>query len=545
MPNRVLSERELLDPYAEAERVLGKTAAAFLRLIEFAPHPKQLEILAAIEQVILLGGAIHGGKSMVASVMTLLDYLRDLHRVQTAPGQPREYWVVGHRVEDTYYEWLYLNTYFTKLGIMGQKKSDPPQFTLNDGMGTVFKVKFSSDPSKLSGVAPLGILVCEAGNVLSSAFDYLLIRSGLRDVRMIIAGSLEENKQPWFTARYTEYLVPHDDMRAFPLRPADNLALFPDGDQSPKLQKIKGRVTEQSYAERIEGIPTTGKGLVYPEFDPLLHIMREYEYRPDQAVWIWQDPGYSHMNALLAVQYYGGVVHIFDEVHLNITTQAMIETVQARYWWANPNKRLVVDPYYATAHFSAQSMEEIWAEKTGLANEGIRHGIHEGINRVKSVFRPHPATGEAQIKVHIACRGLLSELGVVPKGPNMELQPYKFKILPDGRQLPNPVDANNDACDALRNGLFVLLGPVRDPYENAPSAHLGVSTAQSRNDYARALGWRPQDEIDSEHMGVSTPDTRGDYGGTVFHPGVPWWETLPGDRFQVSTPQSRGEVFRW
>ena len=112
-----------------------------------------MEILAALEWFTLVSGGIQGGKTILAVIVLVIRYIEDLARPpDLGPGE-REYWLAGHRMEDCYYEFEAAKHFFKVMGLYKENKTDPPRILLDDIHETVIKVKFTSDPSKLSGVS--------------------------------------------------------------------------------------------------------------------------------------------------------------------------------------------------------------------------------------------------------------------------------------------------------------------------------------------------------------------------------------------------------
>ena len=191
-----------------------------------------------------------------------------------------------------------------------------------------------------------------------------------------------------------------------------------------------------------------------------------------------------------------------------------------RPWWKNEDKYLVRDPWYGNRHtaVSPYSIDDIWEEKAGLTGFGERHQLEDRLERVKSILRPNPETRGAQILFHHKrCQGTLSEFGVVGRPPAGELHPYVWKVDEDGYIVgKNPIDRNNDAMDALGNGLVDMFGLARHPYGGGREAvQSRVSTPETRGEY----GFAPsQNEEYGEGVhpsqvqaAVSTPETRGEY----------------------------------
>ena len=523
----VLTPAQLTDPFRKVAAKLGSVIAEMFKAIGFEPYDKQLEILAHPAEVKMVTGGMQGGKTHMAPPYWLMKYILDLALHPPVPTEEREYWIAAHRIEDTNYEWNGLRRILKTLNLLKKEVKDPaPMFVLNDGpegQETIIKAKFTSDVGKLSGVSPLGIIVCEAANVTKDAYEYLLGRTLGRAAWMYMSGTFEKDAHPWFAATFLEWSIyPNEaDAKSFSLASYDNPHLFPKGKDDPKVAKLRSRhKSDKFFMERVEGVPAPPLGLVYPEFNKDLHLMLDYEFKLDQTLYIWHDPGFRHYTAILFAQWYGGTVYVFDEIYKRgLDTEAMIDIAKVRPWWKNDLKDLVSDPWYSdrqTAQ-SARTIDDIWAENAQLVNMGERHGIIERIDRVKSILRPNPETGAPQILFHAhRCQGLLSEFGIVGRPDSGELHPYKWDVDDDGYIKGKvPKDRNNDALDALGNGLMRLFGAARHPYHG-----------------------------NQQYGGVSTPETRGEYGSQQLQ--FDEWGYMPDDRDYAplaSTPESRGEAW--
>ena len=519
----VLTPEQVTDPYREVRHRLGHTATQIFESIGFLPFPEQLDIIADDSEIKLVTGGIQGGKTHLASPILVMNYYIDLVKNPPQEREKREYWVCGHRIEDTYYEWSAIREDFKTLGLYKSEKTDPeagnaPVIHLDDAWNTIVKIKFTADETKLSGVSPLGIVVCEGAKVSKRAFDYIIGRTLGKAAWVYISGTFEDNARPWFTAKFLEWLPGHNEenARSFALASYHNRALFPLGINDPKIKRMKAIADDDFFMERVEGQPAPPRGLVYPEFDLKIHLMHDYEYQEDERLYLWHDPGFRHHSALLFVQSYGGVLYVFDEIYVKgMTTEEVIELAQARPWWSNQDKYLVRDPWYGNRHtaVSPYSIDDIWEEKAGLTGFGDRHLIEDRIDRVKSMLRPNPMTKGPQILFHSRnCQGVLSEFGVIGRPPEGELHPYAWKVDEDGYTVgKNPIDRNNDALDALGCGLVDMFGLERHPYGSNRSDVRPVSTPESRGEYSDV----PVDEYgEGEHpsvmMSVSTPESRGE-----------------------------------
>ena len=517
----ILTKEQLTDRWLEVEDQLGPTIKGLFQEIGFKPSRKQLEILAGMEWFTLVSGGIQGGKTILAVVIFLIRYFEDFVRYPDLGLGEREYWLAGHRMEDCYYEYEAMKNFLKTLGLLSPTsiKTDPPRIILNDGYDTVIKVKFTSDPSKLSGVSPLGIIMCEAANITKFSFDTLTLRRTGKDAWMYGSGTFEKDGHPWFAAKFMELLMGKPRMKAFKLATYDNEALFPLGKDDPKIQEQKELQDERFFMERVEGTPAPPLGLVYPEFNVDHHLMRDYEYQEDETLYIWSDPGFDNTGVVLFAQFYGGKVYVFDEIYATgLTVTQIIQVAQNKPWWLNKSKRFAQDPWYGGAHHSQSSPDEIWQEKAHLTNLARRHKIEERIQRVKQTLILNPETGEAGLKISVDCPGLLSEFGIIGHPKTGELRPYRYEVDNDGQRIgTKPKPGNDHASDALGIGLMDLLGAVMQPYDDDENYEASVSTIESRGDMAPFM--TPPGVV------MGAPQSQGIYYA------------------EVSTPESRGEVW--
>ena len=507
--SKLMTIEEVMDPWHEAREMLGPVSAKILQDMGLILSTWQLEILACDKQFLMAAGAIHGGKSTLSRPKTAIEYPKDLVRHPPALVKTREYWLAGDTIEDCNEEWTAILDYFLERGAILDQHEDPPWFILDDGIKTTFRVKYTRGGRRIARTAPLGIIVCEAAHIHDLEFQELLGRAMLRNAWMFITGSWEQQKHPWFLKKFQEWSLPNDVGAAFILPTFGNPALFPKGEQDPKIQQIKANSSDRWYRERILGEPTAPAGLVYPEFNPKFHLMRGYEVNYNEPVHVWHDPGYRHAAAVLFVQIYGGVVYVFDSIYAKgRTTADIIEMCKAKHFWGHVDIRLVVDPYYRTAHQSQSSVGEMWIAAGVAPADNKRHPIGPGIDLVKSLFRPHPETQGPQILIEATtCLGLLSELGICPSPIDNRSQPYVYKLDMDGNQLRDtPEDEHNDACDALRFGLVETIGFRHNPYEAGYARYAPSSTPDDRGDFRDLPELAGSIQVDFGHTIRIAPD---------------------------------------
>ena len=219
--------------------------------------------------------------------------------------------------------------------------------------------------------------------------------------------------------------------------------------------------------ERIMGIPVPPKGLVFPEFNPDLHI-RDVEYIPGETVYLMEDPGYgsNSAHALLFGQIFEEhsvkYMNVFDEIYeRGIITTDIIDLAMTRQWWHEASKVLISDPNYKDAHHSMTSVAEIWMKEAGLYAFGTRDRINSGTERMKSFLKVDARLGHARLAIHPRCKGILSEFGAVPSPLDNEIRPYRWKTDNSGVIFgDNPKDEYNHAIKAVIYGLIEQFGHV-------------------------------------------------------------------------------------
>ena len=473
---------------------LGPTWCALFQRLEWLPTAKQREVLRNMVNIMFLGGAEQGGKTALAAMILVLRYFIQLDTRKDVRLKDRRYWIAGHERKMFEGEWEELESHFKQLGLYSHHDKKTDIMYLKDG--TKIEGILTADARKISRFSPLGTLACEAGQMTEQAYKRLLTRSLHRDGWIIISGTFEGNSMPWYTTEFVKCQSGlMEGAKAFSFSTWDNSYLYPSGAKDNRVRQLKEIMGEEMFMERAEGKPMRAPGLVYEQFDPGFHLatlplgserdLVSPLYNPYVQIHIWEDPGFDHVYAMLAAQYYGGILWIFDEMYRrNVRGPDMIRDVTMKPWWSNPDKRVVSDPHYANVHHVNSSMIEIWQEVAGLNVHSTVHRVEEGIARVKDFLGINHTTGLPYMIVDgVRCPGLLSEMGIGGNpARNGQYAPYCYEVDSMGVKTgltPKPI--NDDACDALRNGIVDLFG-----FGSRPGSEVGtidanrVSTIESR-----------------------------------------------------------------
>ena len=418
------------------------------KVIGFEPTEAQLPILESKKRFILVAGGEQAGKSMIAS-----KYL--LSRFAETP-EAGLYWLVAADYERTRAEFEYLVEDFAKLGVLKEasKRVDPGRIVLADG--TRIETKSAKDPRTLAMRAPNGIIGCEASQLDLETFFRLRGRVAPKRGWLFLAGTFE-GSLGWYPQMHTAWSVPSDQEQSFSLPSYTNQYLYPGGREDPEILKLEREASDDFFMERIEGIPSPPKGLVFPEFRPNIHV-GDIQYEEGLPVQLWMDPGYAGAYAVEVIQMVGDRVMVIDEVYeRGLITEEMIDICKSRPWWKDVREGVIDVAGYQ--HQAMAAPAEIWMKETGLYLSSEKVKINDGTERLKSFLKPDPLSREPKILINSKCLGLLSEFGAVPSPFDGQTRSYRWKMDREGNIVgETPEDKHNHGIKALIYGLVERYG---------------------------------------------------------------------------------------
>lgn len=370
--------------------------------------------------------------------------------------RPDLYWIVGPTYELARPEFQHLIDIGLKSGVIDPDSISMPkngscQLRTRLGNGIVV-TKSSTDPIGLAGVAPAGVSMVEAAQ--SSYETFLRLRGRVAQKRgpLVLSGTFE-GAQSWYADTWRLWQSANvDGARSFSLPTWSNLAVFPGGRNDPEIKALEATYPEDVFNERFGAIPCVPQGLVFREFNHLVHVTEEAAFNSSYPVQLWVDPGYAHAYAVLAVQITPyGIVHQIDEVYeVGHTANEIISECMTRPWWSKVT-HLVMD-VAGKAHPGAESQSEIWRNRTGFRAIMQRVPIVDGILRHRT-FLKDPETGQPRLFHHPRCKGTIGEYGR-----------YRYRKDADNRTATElPLDRENDAMKALAYGLVCNFGHVAKP----------------------------------------------------------------------------------
>ena len=416
--------------------------------VDFSPTQEQKVILDSDKRFILVAGGEQAGKSMIASKFLL--------KKTFETEEAGLYWLVAADYERTRAEFEYLVSDFAQLGILkkASKRVDPGRIELADG--TVIETKSAKDPRTLAMKAPNGIIGCEASQLDLESFYRLRGRCAPRKAWLFLAGTFESSLG-WYPQMFQSWKYGVNNEQSYSLPSWTNKHLYPEGKNDPEILRLKESSSDDFFMERIEGIPSPPRGIVFPEFRPDIHVSENIEYVPDEPVHIWMDPGYAGAYAVCAVQIINDQVRVFDEIYeQNLITEEIINIAQNRPWYKDLTYGVIDIAGYQHQAMSAPA--EVWLDSTGLFLDSEKININDGTERLKSTLK---LTGKGEPKLIISpkCKGLLSEFGAAANPFDGQTKVYQWKVDRDGNVVGNqPQDKYNHGIKALIYGLINHFG---------------------------------------------------------------------------------------
>ena len=416
--------------------------------VGFDPTEEQKVILDSDKRFILVAGGEQAGKSMIASKFLL-------KKAFETEGAGL-YWLVAADYERTRAEFEYLVSDFAQLGILKKtsKRVDPGRIELADG--TVIETKSAKDPRTLAMKAPNGIIGCEASQLDLESFYRLRGRCAPRKAWLFLAGTFESSLG-WYPQMFQSWKYGVNDEQSYSLPSWTNKHLYPKGKEDPEILRLKESSSDDFFMERIEGIPSPPRGVVFPEFRPDIHVSDKIEYVPDEPVHVWIDPGYAGAYAVCAIQIINDQVRVFDEVYeQNLITEEIINIVQNKPWYKDLRYGVIDIAGYQHQAMSAPA--EVWLDSTGLYLDSEKIQINDGTERLKSTLKL-TGKGEPKLIISPVCKGLLSEFGSTANPFDGETKVYQWKVDRDGNIVGNqPQDKYNHGIKALIYGLINHFG---------------------------------------------------------------------------------------
>lgn len=282
-------------------------------------HGQQRKIIESAARFIQVGGGYRGGKSFMGGARVYIDMMwRVFVRKVT-----NDLWGV---LADTYSmaeeEMRHLDRLLTEADIPHDLKTPEKQAWKLTIPGCDLEVVTltASDVTKIASRPYRGIVIAEAAQTVRAAFDNSLGRVNQTRGWIMLEGTFENTKGPWYPQLALEWGMEEEPDRWGP-RPGalgefyslptwDNVVWFPGGRTDPEILLMERQRSPEEFREKYGGIPTKRSDLAIPYADERWQVKHRYpylrtSYDPEQPVYLFSDPGTAHAYAVFAVQFWG------------------------------------------------------------------------------------------------------------------------------------------------------------------------------------------------------------------------------------------------
>lgn len=182
-----------------------------------------------------------------------------------------------------------------------------------------------------------------------------------------------------------------------------------------EIESMLAVTSEEQQQSRRFGKFTTGEGLVYPEFDPDVHVIEPFDIPSDWQCEISIDPG---LNNPTSCHFYAvdndGIIYVVGEHYergRDIDYHAdKIKELADKLGWRRDGKgrlRALIDSAAKQRTLSSQkSVAELFGERDILVNTNVNKDLYSGIQRIKSLFCQRPPA----IYIFKTCPSMIREL---------------------------------------------------------------------------------------------------------------------------------------
>ena len=374
------------------------------------------------------------------------------------------FWLVADEYRTTEPEFDYAIDFLRGLDAFDPKKLSTPRegprrVITRDGV--LIETRSAEDFRKIAEKAPDGIIGCEVGRWPWEVFLRVSGRLAQKRGWAWLSGSFERSLG-WQAEKFLQWSGPNrEEAQSWGLPSWSNPYVYPGGEDDPELERLRASVPADYFMERYGGLPVPPSGRVYHEFEYTTHVSEDAEYTPGVPVEVWIDPGYAGAYVVLAVQMFGELVNVVDEVYVQRLQNAeVIALCQRRPWWKDASPSGVID-IAGRGHAAERSPIEAWRDEAHIRLESEFVHIHDGIQRVHSFLHYDPLRKRPGLLASPRCVGFIGEMGA-GKHPIEGMGAYTYPTDAMGTVLSErPNERNNHACSALAYGLVKRYGLVR------------------------------------------------------------------------------------
>ncbi len=187
---------------------------------------------------------------------------------------------------------------------------------------------------------------------------------------------------------------------------------FLNADEAAQMQRVMP--TSEQLSRRY-GKFSSQEGLVYPEFDPSVHVIEPFGVPKQWQATISIDPGLANPTSchFYAVDHDGVIYVVAEHFEAGQTVDHHVRKlfeIANRIGWETDGKgrlRAIIDSAANQRTLASQkSVAELFAEKGVLVNTCVNKDLYSGIQRLKSLFEQRPP----RIYIFSNCVNLIREL---------------------------------------------------------------------------------------------------------------------------------------
>lgn len=452
-------------------------------------HGNQGKILKSRARLTQCTGGVRAGKSMVAAMKLHVDMA---WRETISKRYDDLYWVIGPTYDLAAEEMRHLSRLLGELEIPHSLKTPSnASWTLTfPHKAATVETKTSGEASRIAARAPRGIVMAEANQQVFEAFSNSRLRTTQTRGWVFVEGTFEnETGGQWFRQYAEEWRKEGAMGETYPLPTWDNRVLYPGGREDPEILFNERTNSPIVFLEKFGGEAQRRSDLVMQYAADKVHIAHRYprlgvSFDPEQPVYLFGDPGFSHAYAVIAAQIWGNIVWCIDAVYRwGKTVEEIVEECSQKPWALNV-EQCVFD--FAARQQRAEGPPVIeqwtkyWRERTGkhvwihADPVPLRAGydIHQ-----RALLNSWPEDEAARLFNHDKRLSRVTD----PTGPRLMFAPQAatplFGGIVDGtvylgeynrhRHRKNaagdtvgqePIDGDNDAIKAISYGLWWRFG---------------------------------------------------------------------------------------
>lgn len=243
-----------------------------------------------------------------------------------------------------------------------------------------------------------------------------------------------------------------------------------------EVDMMKNIISTEDQESRRFGRFSQGEGLVYPEFDPNVHVIDPFDVPKEWQNNISIDPGLKNPTSchFYCVDY-DGVIYVVAEHYvsgqnIDFHVEKIFEIADRLGWRRDAKGRLcaLIDSAAKQRTLAYEkSVAELFYEKGIIVNTNVNKDLYSGIQRIKSLFEQRPP----QIYIFRNCVNLIREIKSYWWGKD---------------ERPRKVD--DHALDELR--YFVMTLPRPTPVPILPKSEIQLDKERMMRNVGRDSKWK-------------------------------------------------------